>query len=286
MLQSFRYNAEKVEQEIDIGFEASKVGRVFAVQMHKVGKKHNLTRNPKFPLYIFLDPGRGKGNAFYIGWAQFNPDTGRYECIREVMSEGRSAYWFRAFVTGKEKHILRAKREGLTDEEEEFCREVNHPMWRPDDGFGDPLAIRAKTAAAIDSVQGIFNKAGIPLRGDPKYVTFPVRIEATRRVLLYTDINPSACPKLYNGLMQIAWPEQGEKSRATQPPAGYVHHPMHSHPVASYEQLACHDPCRIWTVDGAMEAEPEEDRFDFMNREDLYDKLDGHYSDDDGSGYN
>lgn len=246
ILAGFRYDEEEAAKQLDISFGGRSGRSVYSVQLRNTKRDTALVRDRTKLLYAFCDPGRGDGNAFYLGWAQWDAEKGKYECLKEISYEGKSAYFYRAFLTGNEKHWEEAVAEGATTGDRMLFEEMQHPMWRVNMLYGDPAAMAAKTANSKDSVKGIFEDStmgpGVPVIIDHNHRDFDTRILNARRVLQYTEIDPYGCPKLKAGLEGIRFPDANLQNKSTSPTRGYIHHPLYSHPCAAFEYFACMDP--------------------------------------------
>lgn len=244
--EGFRYDSQKAAQELDISFDDGKRGRVYAIQFRSVRLDLQIPRISKYPLYAGVDPGRGTGNAFYIGINQWNPEVERYQWIREFSLEGRSCYFFIPFLTGDEQYWELAERQMKNQEESKYYRyifeEMKDPAWRLNMAFCDPAATSAKMASAHDSIENIWRAAGIPVRLNHAHRDFDTRITAARRVMGYTDIDRRGCPVLATSLSQIEYPKESDNTNKTTQTNGYVHHPLYSHACAGFEYHACFDP--------------------------------------------
>jgi hypothetical protein len=237
-----RYDEEEAAKQLDLSFGGRSGRAVYSIQLRNTERDKAIPRQRDSLLYAFCDPGRGSGNAFYLGWAQWNAEAQKYECIREISYEGKSAYFYRAFLTGQQKHWEEAEREGVTTADQMLFEEMQHPMWRVNMLYGDPAAMSAKTANAKDSVKGIFEEGGVPCVIDHNHRDFNTRILNARRVLAYTAIDPFTCPRLKAGLENIRFPDMNLQTKSMTQQEGYIHHPLYSHPCAAFEYFACMDP--------------------------------------------
>lgn len=240
--EGFRYDKTGAAQELDCQFEESKSGRVYAVQMQNTKKLDEIARVPEYPLYVFCDPGGGKGNAFYMGWLQWNKESLRYQTLLEIMYEGVDGYFFLPFLTGSVKHLPFLERQRQSPSDLQLFELMRHPMWRPNDVYGDPAGMGAKVASASNTLAGLWRLEGIPVRYNYDHRFFTTRIEATRRVLQYTEFSRHGTPKLLMGMQMIAFPEIKEDTQTRSESEGWAHHPIHSHPVSAFEYFACADP--------------------------------------------
>ena len=261
IVEGLRYDSVKAAQELDISFDDGKRGRVYAIQFRNIRSNSKIQRIGKYPLYTGVDPGRGQGNAFYIGWNQWNPEQERYQWLREMMLEGHSAYFFIPFLTGNEKDWHLAEIELHTQEDRQYYRDLFHemqdPVWRLNMAYCDPAAISAKMAQAKDSIEAEWRTAGVPVSWNHAHRDFDTRISAARKVMGYTDICPIGCPILRTALANIEWPKEEESTNKTTQSNGYVHHPIYSHPTAAFEYHACFDPNR-WDKKDKQETAPDQ----------------------------
>lgn len=246
MREGFRYDKAGAARELDTRFEESRKGRVYAVALANTKRQKFIERVAELPLYAFCDPGRGVGNAFYLGWLQWNPNARRYETLTEVMYEGRDCYFFIPFLNGRlsdaEKYFPNYP---TTDDDRILFEIMRNRAWRPNMLYGDPHGVGSQTAGQADTIAGIFRQHGIPCTYDFAHAAFSRRIDDARRVLTYTELSIEGTPRLNMSLAGIAFQETTENTRQTTPgTGGWVHHPVYSHPVSAFEYFACSDPHR------------------------------------------
>jgi len=246
MREGFRYDKAGAARELDCRFEESRKGRVYAVALTNTVKTKIVERSPDAPLYAFCDPGRGVGNAFYLGWLQWHNELKRYQTLCELMYEGRDCYFFIPFLTGRLDHAQKyLPNYPTSDEDREFFEIMRHASWRINMLYGDPHGVGSQTAGQADTIAGIFREHGIPTSYDFAHAAFSRRIDDTRRVLTYTELSLEGTPKLNMALSGIAFPEVSENTKQTTPgTGGWVHHPIFSHPVSAFEYFSCADPHR------------------------------------------
>lgn len=288
--RGFRYDADEAAVQLDLSFGAKSGRKVYYIQLRTTKKSDELFRNPKYPLYAFCDPGRSSGNAFYLGWAQWNPEREMYEVLQELTSEGRSAKFFRAFLSGQLKHWKEAEKQAPTGAEQELFQMMQHPAWRVNALYGDPNGLSQQGLGADDTIQGIFEEGGIPVLIDHAHKGYDIRIESARRVLEYTAICPVKCPRLLMALEEIRFPDANDTGKRVTSPHGYLHHAQHSHPCAAYEAFACMDPHRFDrqqfqedSADAREDAFIEEYKLRFPKASEHYAAYDNRY--DNRSGY-
>lgn len=240
--EGMKYDDVKAAQELDIDFEGSKDRKVYAIAYRLAEKERNIKRLPDCPLYAFADPGTSTGNAFYVGWAQYNKYVGRYETLRELMIEGRTAYYFRPFLTGRMVDYKYLTEGFAPSEHLELFDEMRDPMWRPDMVYGDPVGMIQTNAVSKFSVKKVWEEARIPVYTNTKWKEFDTRINACRKVLPYITFDLTNTPVLANSISEIQFPEDPDDSRKVVITKGYIHHKIYSHPVSALEQLCCANP--------------------------------------------
>lgn len=248
VIEGFRYDRVGAARELDTQFEESRSGRVYSIQLQSVQRFSEFKRIREYPLYAYCDPGGGTDNAFYLGWVQWHVLRRRYQPLLEIMYEGRDGRFFLPFLSGVEGHRAYLSEQKAERRDLELFEVLRHPMWRVNMVIGDPAGMGAKVASAADTLAGLWRSKGIPLYYNYDHRFFATRIEATRRVLGYTELASRNTPRLNLGLSMIAFPEVKEDTQSrAQMAEGWVHHPIHSHPVSAWEYFCCFDPHRYDT---------------------------------------
>lgn len=242
--EGFRYDKLSAARELDCQFEESQANRVYAVQLSNSKRLAEIPRIKEFPLYVFCDPGGGQGNAFYMGWMQWDFENRRYQTLMELAYEGRDGYFFLPYLTGRQDHFKYIALQGGSHVDEELFTAMRHPMWRPNMVIGDPAGMGAKVASAPDTLAGLWRGQGVPVFYNYEHRFFQIRIDSARRVLGYTEFSLKGTPKLNMALAMISFPEIKESQQVRNPGEGWVHHPVHSHPASAFEYFACYDPHR------------------------------------------
>lgn len=236
-----RYDEVGAAKDLDINYEGSKAGRVYAVQFALAKKKFGVKRNDKFPLYIGLDPGHG--DTFSLLWAQWNWLTLRYEFLKEYNNNGRSTYFYVPLMTMNKEHLPLMEEERATDRDVEFFSDMmeDEQSWVPDLVMLDPSTIN-KTANSKETVISILRAHDIPCKTNWEWTSFSKRIGALQRVLKRSILSKEGVPFFITSVSSVAWPVLGEYNKNLRSPSGYIHHPQFSHPVAAAEYLCCGDP--------------------------------------------
>lgn len=234
-------------QEVCINYRSSQKGRVYAEQMKNVSRGV-YPRNPEWPLYAGVDPGRG--DACAIVWVQWNPMEFRYEAIDYLEVSGRSAWFFVPFLTGRDEHRLLAETEGLSDEARKVLDRHIGTHWRVTTVFPEPSA-RQKAGAGRDSYETVFKDHGLWVRIEDAHKQFPVRINALRKMMKgRLAVDKERCGRLWAVLSNIHFSEEAGKSPSS--PNGYVH--KDSHGACALESVACFDPHK-WDIEQRESAE-------------------------------
>lgn len=127
--QKMKNTKEAVAREIDISYDASRVGVIYNEWKHKV-EKGIFPYDPSLPLYVGWDFGRADGTA--IIWAQ--EYQGRLRIIDAFYKKDRKNIdYFVPLITGQ---VLTEYQYDYTDEELEMIHE--HSFWKKAIHFGDP----------------------------------------------------------------------------------------------------------------------------------------------------
>lgn len=165
---------ESVAQEIDISYDASRVGVIYGEWKSKV-VKGEYPYDPSLPLYVSWDFGNADGTA--IIWAQVH--DGRLRIVDAYYKKDKKLIdFFVPFVTGK---VLSEYQYSYTDDEMQMINE--HATWKGAVHFGDPAG-NQKHQNMNFSVIETLAAHGIKVNVDYKRNTHNARQSDTQKLIM------------------------------------------------------------------------------------------------------
>jgi hypothetical protein len=238
-----RVSEQEFAEEYDIDYIRSKKGRIYTEQLPyaQIGK---FPFDPRFPLYTDWDFGLGDDTC--ILWWQWDWERYRYRFIDYYANAGHIMSFYLPMVIGRKNAGEKLEHEAdyeKTDLEAISRRTSWQRMTRTEKGrelivpytdhFGDP---NAKMRNLVDgrSANAVLQEANIHLRFPQtnSQRSFDTRIEQSRRVIRYADIDEERCGPFINAIKEYQWNKQGTE------PA----HDKHSHVCSALQFGAVLDP--------------------------------------------
>ena len=215
-------------------YEIASKGRIYGEQL-PFARIGDFPFDPRFPLYSFWD--YGVSDVCGIIWAQWDWEEYRLRLIDCVARSGHGIEYYVPFLTGRKDPAEVLPKEEEYDESDrriitrhtawqQFSRVANARVVTYLDHFGDPAGTQRsishnKSARDVLADNEIFVRA----RNDNAGKGYKGRIESTRRLLPFMDIDKSLCGPLLDALQNYKWNKTG-----TEP-----EHDENSHLSASLE---------------------------------------------------
>ena len=220
---------EAVAREIDISYDASKVGVIYHEWRHK-RVYGTYTYDPAYPLYVGWDFGNKDGTA--IIWAQVV--DGRLRVVDSYYKVGRNLIdFFAPIITG---NILTEYQYEYTEEEHEMIRE--HKNWKTAVHFGDPAG--RNLAQGMDkSVIDTLALYGIRINYDNKKIDHPSRQSDTKKIIMRgVEFNKTERNKwLDMSMMNYSFKATNVEGIQQVKRGATVNHDQYSHSATAFEYL-------------------------------------------------
>ncbi len=223
-----RRTPEEVAQELDISYNKSQEGRVYAEWNENNIEYGQFEYDDTLPLYVSWDFGNTDDTA--IIWAQ--PYRNRLRIIDTYRNNGKTIDFYIPFITG----IVPSDGYKYTRLDLEVI--ADHKYWKRGVHFGDPAG-RFRNSVSNETVIKVLNSAGIVVNFNVNWQEFQVRKTAAKLLMQKgIDINMNERTKYFNiCMLNAAYPQvknEGiQEIRSIKPKHDYT-----SHYRSSFEYLS------------------------------------------------
>jgi hypothetical protein len=217
-----RRSPEEVAQELDISYNKSQVGRVYAEWSDPVIEMGNFPYEPNWPLYTFWDYGKTDDTA--IIWVQKNQTNGKIRIVDTYCSANKNIDFFVPFcngIIGENSHLY-------TSDDLKIIQD--HKRYRRATHFGDPAG-RFVNAVTNQTVFSVLRDNGIIVNFRDSWKYFTERKVAARSLIQRgIEVNSNARTKYFNICMaNAAYPKMRgnggvEEIRSVEPKHDYTSH--------------------------------------------------------------
>lgn len=221
---------DAVAREIDISYDASKIGIVYADWRVKIDRGY-FEYNPDLPLYVSWDFGNTDGTA--IIWAQV--DEGRLVIVDSFYKIGQPMIdFFAPLVTGR---ILTEYQYIYNDEELDMI--AKHSKWKTAVHFGDPAG-KQQHQGMVRSVIDTLKIFGINVMSNPRKIDHNSRRTDAQKLIhrgiMFNDIKENKWLDL--SMMNYAYTASKVDGVNQVMSNAKPRHDQYSHMATAFEYLA------------------------------------------------
>ncbi len=234
-----RVTLETFKREYEMYYLTRAKGLIYAEQLPNM-RVGLFPYDFRFPLYTTVDPGTG--DTCVLLWLQWDWEQFRYRVVDCYHASGHGAKFYAPIILGRGDKNEALEHEGDYDDvalaaiaRRTSWRRHNRSTgeWRvPYAGhFGDP-ASKNRSQSDGRSFHDILGDEGIDLVYNDAARTFPPRLEESRRVLRYTDVNEETCGYFADNIKDYRWNKLGLAPS----------HDEASHAASAFQYYCVNDP--------------------------------------------